>query len=738
MKKTTWVALLCVGFLKTQGQKTDSITTFKMQGVEITETPLEKNSLLKAQHKFQFSKNQINSQQAPSTADLLASRPEIFIQKSQQGGGSITLRGFEASRVLMYVDGVRMNNLIYRSGHLQNVITIDNQSLESVQVLMGASSTVYGSDALGGVIHFYTIKPSFYSPKWGSNGSASVRYGSVNREYTQHADAQYGNDRWGFATSITTSNFSDLRSGKNPNPFHTENYGLRPFYVQRINNKDSLVVNPDPYIQKYSGYNQTDFIQKIAFKPNKNDIHQLNVQISTSSNIPRYDRLTDPLGNGLKYAAWYYGPQERNMIAYDFIRKKETLYFQTKQAGIHVQKIQESRYTRKFNSNNLDERMENVQVYGGKFQAQHQGKKAIWVIGSDVQLNLLQSTAQRNNLATQVISGLDTRYPNGKNEMIQGGIFQDHILKISEHWVMNDGVRLGYSTLQSSIKDTTYFKFPFTQIQQNNPLYSMQWGMNYFSRGVHESDQLKLSFLSSTGFRVPNIDDLSKIFETGAGNVILPNNHLKPEKTWTNELGMTKSWNDDHLTWENHVYYTRFYDAITTLPFTYLGKDSLVYDGINSPIFANQNVGKAFIYGIQSSISYSKNNITLNGGFQYTYGRMIKDDVRSPLDHIPPIMGQVRLMYRWNNLLTSMIQVQFQGKKKISDYLLNGEDNEQYAPADGMPAWIVAHMRFTYVLPKNFSINTGIENIFNTQYRIFASGINAPGRNIYISLKYQW
>jgi hemoglobin/transferrin/lactoferrin receptor protein len=94
-----------------------------------------------------------------TSADLLASIPGIKVQKSQFGGGSPVLRGMESNRVLLVVDGVRMNNAIYRKGHLQNSITIAPNLLEKTEVLFGPSSVIYGSDALGGVIHYYTRTP---------------------------------------------------------------------------------------------------------------------------------------------------------------------------------------------------------------------------------------------------------------------------------------------------------------------------------------------------------------------------------------------------------------------------------------------------------------------------------------------------------------------------------------------------------------------------------------------------
>ena len=115
---------------------------------------------------------------APSTsADLLQKEGNIMIQMSQSGGGSSIIRGFEANRVLLVIDGVRFNNAIYRSGHLQNSISISPLTLERVDVVFGPSSVKYGSDALGGVVHYHTQKVKTNNV-W--KGKLLQRYTSAN------------------------------------------------------------------------------------------------------------------------------------------------------------------------------------------------------------------------------------------------------------------------------------------------------------------------------------------------------------------------------------------------------------------------------------------------------------------------------------------------------------------------------------------------------------------------------
>ena len=116
-----------------------------------------------------------------TSADLLYYGGEIRIQKSQGAGGSPVIRGFEANRVLLVIDGVRMNNAIYRSGHLQNAITIDPYALERTEIIFGPSSVGYGSDALGGVVHFYTKKPKINNEKiWTLNGVSSYNLSLIH------------------------------------------------------------------------------------------------------------------------------------------------------------------------------------------------------------------------------------------------------------------------------------------------------------------------------------------------------------------------------------------------------------------------------------------------------------------------------------------------------------------------------------------------------------------------------
>src|SRR6056297_1830405 len=181
----------------------------------------------------------VSSRQAalinPQTAaDLLGISGRVFIQKSQQGGGSPMIRGFATNRLLYTVDGVRMNTAIFRGENLQNVINLDPFATESAEVMFGPGSVIYGSDAIGGVMSFQTLEPQLaLRDTTLVSGTAVARYATANQERTGHVDVRLGWKKWALVTSISSWDFGHVRQGsRGPDDY------LKPWYVQRIDSTD--------------------------------------------------------------------------------------------------------------------------------------------------------------------------------------------------------------------------------------------------------------------------------------------------------------------------------------------------------------------------------------------------------------------------------------------------------------------------------------------------------------------
>jgi hemoglobin/transferrin/lactoferrin receptor protein len=730
MNKFLCIAALLCPFLYGNAQSDTSLSN--LDEVIIYSGKFAERKKNVAQKVDVISARQIAQTNAQNTGDLLINTGNVFVQKSQQGGSSPVLRGFEASRVLLVIDGIRMNNAIYRAGHLQNVITVDQNSLERVEVLYGPASTLYGSDALGGVVLLRTKQPKFSTgDELFTAGSAFVRYSSANDEKTAHSDISIGGKKFAWLQAYNYSDFGDLRMGSHY-PGKYPDFGRRGQYIARINGIDSIVANPDDRVQRFSGYRQWDITQKFAYRQNDHITHSLNIQHSNSSNVPRYDRLQDVRNGALRYADWYYGPQTRYLGAYE-LNATNAGFFEELRANVNFQQIEESRHQREYRRyDRLDNRLERLKVWGFLLDGRKLWKANELTVGVDGQLNDVHSRAFRQNIQTGAESPLDSRYPNGENKMNYFGLYAQHLLKLKGGKVIiNDGIRLQAVSLRSTIRDNSFFNFPFTKIEQNNVAVTGNLGIVYLP-----TERSRFTASLSSGFRAPNVDDVARIFEsnTASRQLIVPNPDIGPEYTYNADLGFSHTF--QNIRFEVTGFYTWFRNAIALAPFRFQEQDSITYNGTRVKVFANQNVNKAHLFGFNVNVTADfAQHFRFYSTITYTRGRLQPESGADvPLDHIPPVYGKTSLSFQ-APVFSAEAYALYNGWKRMEDYNPSGEDNAQYATPEGTPSWLTLNLKTTVNLHKQLNLQVGVENILDRNYRYFASGFSAPGRNVIVALR---
>ena len=706
-----------------------------LTGVPLTEVLISSNKVKEkrenvAQEVQVLRRSELQVMNQSSMADVMTNTGSVMVQKSQQGGGSPIIRGFEANKVLMVVDGVRLNNAIYRGGHLQNIITLDNSIMQKVEVAFGPGSVVYGSDALGGVMHFFTMDPTLSTgDSTLVKANAYMRYSSASDAYAAHADISLGSQKFGSLTSFTYSKFDDLRQGSVRSPYNPD-FGERPWYVERINGVDSVITNSDKDVQVGSGYDQVDLLQKFLYRPSDKVSHIVNLQYSTSSDVPRYDRLTQSSNGNPRFAEWYYGPQERLMASYRYKRMEDHPLYDHMSLLFAYQNIEESRNTRRFRTEDLNQQVEQLDILS--FNADFSKFKGLHEIhyGAEANLNDVTSMAISENISTSVTVPSDTRYPDGGSTMNSFAIYGTHTWKINEFLVLNDGIRLSQVRLNSTFIDKTFFPFPFSDVEQNNTAVNGSLGLILKAPATW-----RFSINLSTGFRAPNVDDLSKVFESVPGSVIIPNPDLKPEYTYNGEIGISKTFGQG-VNLSVLGYYTLYQDAITVQSASFNGQDSLLFDGVLSRVTSSANAGEAYLYGGEARLLGNLNEtLSAYATFNYTYGRIRTDSVDYPLDHIPPIFGKLGIRLSDEDFRAEFF-CQYSGWKRLKDYNLVGEDNIANATEVGMPSWFTLNARLNYQFDAHFNLQVACENILDQNYRVFASNISAPGRNFILTLRY--
>lgn len=692
-------------------------------------------------------KKEIELYNPQTSADVLSQSGAVFVQKSQMGGGSPIIRGFEANKVLLAVDGVRMNNAIYRNGHLQNAITIDNAAIERVEVHHGPGSVMYGSDALGGVVHYYTKTPRLRSNDLKPlDVNVYTRFSTANLEATAHADINVGSEKVASFTSITYSAFQDLRAGRlKSSPNMTLNWN-RYFYATRNDSSDIVTINENPNVQVGTRYSQLDAIQKLRFKPKDGLEFLVNIQYSTSSNIPRYDQLTDGdviIANGqiteqtFKFSEWYYGPQQRLFVGLTTKINNDSLFlFSNANITAAFQKIDEDRITRRFDDPLRRIQQENVYVMTlnadfikklGKYK-HHQSKL---LYGLEATHNIVHSGVETQNIVTGkwFNRGIGTRYPDGGSFMTTGGVYASYKLKLGNKANVIGGIRYAFSHIEANFEDTVLYQLPYSNITSSNHAVTgslaLAWDMG---------KQFQFNTAFSTSFRTPNIDDNGKIRAKG-DNITIPNPDIKPEQAFNFETTIGKKFAKSAM-FSTTFFYTHLFDAILQESYQLNDSDSMYYDGSFRNIYANKNAGQASIWGLSVNLKIEfTDNIFMKMGMNYTEGRELEtgNDVK-PLAHIPPLYGQFDLGYK-RKLFQTRFNVRFNGPKELKDYADDSSENLDKALPEGTPAWFTVNIYASFKLHKHFSINLGLENLLDWHYRPYGSGVSAPGINVIVTLR---
>jgi len=675
-----------------------------------------------------FEAKEIALAEPPTTADLLSINSQVFVQKSQLGGGSPMIRGFAANAVLIVVDGVRMNNAIYRSGNLQNVITIDPNNLQEAEVVFGPGSVIYGSDALGGVMDFHSITPEFSASGTSFSGTGFVRYASAADAVTGNINFQVGTRKFSSFTGITYSTFGDLRTGNNRTDQFPD-FGKRLEYVERQGDTDVIVQNDDFNRQIFSGYDQFNLLQKFRWRTSDFSDITYAFHYSNSSDIPRYDRLIlrddqDQLRN----AEWYYGPQKWMMHSLQMRYFYPTKLFDQVKIITAFQQVEESRNDRRFGRDRLRTREEFVDVLSLNIDFERSiGLNDQLFYGIELIGNQIDSRARRTNIISGEISPESTRYPDGGSTYNTFAGYVSVKKELSQKTILSTGLRYSLVKLSSKFVDDTFYDFPYDEIELQNGAINGSLGLVYLP-----NKNWKLNALLSTGFRSPNIDDVGKVFDSEPGVVIVPNPDLKPETSYNFEYGVSGDF-ESGLEWGFVNFFSMLDNALVRRPFTFDGQSQIIYDGVLSDVFAEVNVGEAMIWGVSGQMKYQVNDLlAVYGNFTYTEGRDTVEDL--PLRHVPPIFGETGITFQNSKLRTSVF-VRFSGGIAFEDLAPSEQNKTHLYTANGALSWYTINVNNSYTLNERLSINFNLENLLDTHYRPYSSGISAPGFNASLSLR---
>ena len=687
----------------------------------------------------QINKSTIEFTNPMTSADLLERGGNVFIQKSQLGGGSPMIRGLSTNRLVLSVDGVRLNNAIYRGGNIHNVISVSPMNIENTEIIMGSASVLYGSDAIGGVMNFYTKNPvlsKVESQRLDIN--IYSRYSSAASEKMYHFDVNFGLKKIAFFSSISKSDYGNLLMGSNgPSEY------LRPNYViQNSTGEDLIVNNSNPKLQRNTSYDQLNFLQKVLYKPNKNFQYDLGIHFSKTGDIPRYDRLIRQDQNlDLVYGNWFYGPQEwlliNNQIA---INSKSNNVFDKLKITFAKQKFSESRNSRKLNASNLNSREEKLDILSLNIDMiKKLNSNSDLTYGLEYINNKVESLGSSTNIYDLSVNSISSRYPN--NSSLQSfGAYMNYKSKIVDDVFFQSGVRYSLTKLQADLsQNNIFYDFPYGNLNLENGAFVGGIGLSWV-RNIYNNWKFNIN----TAFRSPNIDDVAKVFDSEPGNVVVPNPGLKPERSFGIEFGgYFRTKNNIELDFSTYITY--LYDALIRDDFTLEnGISQIIYDGELSQIQALQNGSKSLIYGFEFGANMIINkNLSLKSQLNLIAGHELNESPFAlPVRHIPPNFGNLHLIFEKGKLSFDAF-VNFNSEISYNN-LAESERAKPYLYAldkNGnpySPSWITYNLRSKYLLSDKLNFTLSFENILDKLYRPYSSGISAPGLNFIFSVNYAY
>lgn len=674
----------------------------------------------------QIKRKQFEMQNPQTAAELLESAGSVFIQKSQMGGGSPMIRGFSANRVLLVVDGIRMNNAIFRDGNVHNVISLDPNFLQEVEVYEGPGSVIFGSDALGGVMHFKTLEvDTAISADNVYEGFTSLQTQTANRSTSWHVNFKVRSRKWSSLTGVSLSNYNSLRMGSRGSDSFQ-----RTHFVEHIEGKDSMYKNDKPLLQEFSGYSQANISQKFLWRPGSSFHMIVGFFFATTSPVPRYDRLSQFNGENLHYAEWNYGPQKWLLSYMSANWDLDKFWADRAVLTAGYQKVEESRMTRDFGDTLRTTRRENLNLLTYNLDLDKKfGRRFTIFYGLDMVHNDLASSANQFHIVKFTEEDISTtRYPDSSSWNSKA-VYATGKYALDSKWNITTGLRFNVVRVFAPIREG--LNTTFDEIDRTFSGTNGSFGVNY-----HPDKRTKLTMNFATGFRAPNIDDIGKIFDSQPGKITVPNESLNPEVIYSVDFSFSRR--PSHKSeFGLSVFYSIWDGPIQRSDYTIDGQDSLVYEGEKLAVQALVNGDQAELYGTHFYGLYRfSNSLKIRASYNWQQGQSSDNE---PIRHIAPSFGQVHVIHTSEKLKVDLY-TEFNGELS-ADELAPSERDKAFLYASDQngnpyaPAWYTLNVKAVYTHSAKLNMSFGIENILDQHYRPYASGISAGGINAIFSLR---
>jgi outer membrane receptor protein involved in Fe transport len=617
----------------------------------------------------------LQQESARSTPEAIMGTTGAFLQKTNHGGGSPIIRGLIGNQNLLMVDGIRLNNATFRYGPNQYLSTIEPLSIQKIEVVRGAGSVLYGSDALGGVLQVFTKDASFSNAGYKAGGSVYGKLMSDEMEKTGRGEIELSGEKAAFIGSFTYHDFGDIVPG------------------------DTLEK------ESPTGYKEYSADAKLHLRIHKNNELIIAYQYDRQNDVPRYDKIITG------YTKYHFDPQIRQLGYARLKTNFDNKWFRQVNFTTSLNQSDETRVLQKNGQTKITDEHDLVNTFGGMVEVySHPCENWVFTSGVECYYDKVESNKIEKDNGTET----EKRgyYPDGSSST-NIAVFSSHTFSLNSFDISMGG---RFNTYKIEAGDAEFGDVnvsPSALVGNVSVVYKLNPHHNVIASAY-------------TAFRAPNLNDLSSFGSFNAG-IEVPNPDLKPERSFNTEIGWKTRY--DRFSGSFFLYRNNLKDLIERKKATYNGHDSI--DG--EKVYKKENFSKAYIQGVEAEFQYEFVSwLSGYGNITYTYGQ--NETADEPLTRMPPLYGRFGMYFTCPKGFWVRSEWLSAGKQSR---LSEADKGDSRIPEGGTPGWNVFNLRVGYNW-KWIKVTAGLNNLFDEAYRTHGSGVDGYGRSYWLGVKVEF
>lgn len=614
--------------------------------------------------------------------DSLAVVPGVFLQQTTPGQATAIVRGLKGSSVLHVVDGMRLNNAIMRSAPTQYLALVPPVAVDRIEVLRGTPTSLYGSDAIGGVIQLVTKTPRYGSTETQTSGDVFLAFDSADLSKILRTNVDIGN-RY-LATSFS---FDYLATGD-----------------RRVGGGNR--VGPSDYESKAGRI-------ALSVNPGQKSTWLLDLHYLTQPETPRFDELTAGFGQTEPSSIEYeFSPNTRVFVHVRHDRSHGNFDWRF---DLSWQRIDDDRITREFFSNSRVLEKNRSDLFGAMLTVSGETQRGSWTTGFEYYFDNVHSNREVEDIAFGDRRQMVPRFPDDSS-ISSGAAFFYSDIRLTHRHALNGGIRI--SSVSVDLPATP--NFDKKKIDNTDFSGNLGWRLD-----LATSWQIVANI--SYGFRTPNVFDMGTFGNRPGNRFNIPNTALDSERVLQADIGAR--FGGERFDWELFVYTLEYRDRIIS-----------VSTGSSTPggreIVQSSNAGRSNIHGAEfEALIALSDKLSLHSSVTYIRGEQSIDEESEPADRIPPLNARLTFRYQPDGPLSLAAWLTF---ARHQNRLSARDATDVRIDPNGTDGWATAGLKAMLHTARGWKFELGVDNVFDRRYRHHGSGIDAPGRGVSLTARRTW